>query len=196
MAVRITRRDFLNGMAIGAGASLIAPADLLAQVDPTAVMTSASSVYYLPTLTGMRGSHAGSFEVAHALAWSGGKPAEYRGVSGSDQRMSLFDQDLSTLPRARSWGNLMILNEWHWRYGDTAPMAVHEQYWQTRLVCPGGGDYVWNEEFKTMESTVFGCPARPKQPASLATPLTKIKQLGMGLTFEDNGLRAKVELTR
>ena len=26
---------------------------------------------YPPTLTGMRGSHAGSFEVAHALAWEG-----------------------------------------------------------------------------------------------------------------------------
>ena len=78
MAVRITRRDFLSGIAVGAGTSLLAPADLLAQVDPTA--PGDSSVYYPPTLTGMRGSHAGSFEVAHALAWNGEKPAEYRAL--------------------------------------------------------------------------------------------------------------------
>ena len=47
MAVRITRRDFLSGIAVGAGTSLLAPADLLAQVDPTA--PGDSSVYYPPT---------------------------------------------------------------------------------------------------------------------------------------------------
>ena len=78
----ITRRDFLNGVAIGAGGLLAAPwleALLAAQ-------TSASSAqdrpgYYPPTLTGMRGSHPGSFEVAHALRdgtfWEkAGKPVD------------------------------------------------------------------------------------------------------------------------
>ena len=37
-----------------------------------------SSVYYPPTRTGMRGSHPGPYEVAHALAWSGQKPARHR----------------------------------------------------------------------------------------------------------------------
>ena len=32
---------------------------------------------YPPILTGMRGSHPGSFEVAHALAWQGQKPEKY-----------------------------------------------------------------------------------------------------------------------
>jgi spermidine dehydrogenase len=73
MKYKITRRDFLNGVAIGAGTSLLAPAELFAQSDP-----GASSIYYPPTLTGMRGSHPGSFEVMHALAWRGRKPAEHR----------------------------------------------------------------------------------------------------------------------
>ena len=80
MAVRVTRRDFLNGMAVGVGASLIAPGELLAQVDPTLATSAVSSSYYPPTLTGMRGSHPGSFEVAHALAWGGQKPAEYKAL--------------------------------------------------------------------------------------------------------------------
>jgi spermidine dehydrogenase len=73
MAVRVTRRDFMNGVAIGAGATLLAPYELLAQAP-----AGAPSIYYPPTLTGMRGNHPGSFEVSHALAWSGVKPAEHR----------------------------------------------------------------------------------------------------------------------
>ena len=73
MKYRITRRDFMNGVAVGTGATLLAPYELFAQVPP-----GASSVNYPPTLTGMRGNHPGSFEVSHALAWSGAKPAEHR----------------------------------------------------------------------------------------------------------------------
>jgi spermidine dehydrogenase len=78
MAIRITRRDFLNGMAIGAGASLLTPTQLLGQIAPSDTNPAAASTYYPPTLTGMRGSHEGSFEVAHALAWRGEKPKHYR----------------------------------------------------------------------------------------------------------------------
>src|SRR5262249_31545578 len=64
MNSRITRRDFLNGVALTVGASLV-PSPLeellaqgIGQDDPR---------YYPPLLTGMRGSHAGSFEVAHQM---------------------------------------------------------------------------------------------------------------------------------
>ena len=61
----ITRRDFLNGIAIGAGAAMLPPhllAALQHDVDP-----EKSPDYYPPALTGLRGSHVGSFEVAHSL---------------------------------------------------------------------------------------------------------------------------------
>jgi len=63
--LNITRRDFLNGMALGtvAGSSL-SPLDLLA---------AGRDASYPPLLTGMRGSHPGSFEVAHAVAWAGAR---------------------------------------------------------------------------------------------------------------------------
>src|SRR5579872_6420801 len=78
MQRRITRRDFLNGMAITVGASLL-PAGALAQAagsgadgsaqDPllAAGITQSDSRYYPPALTGMRGSHPGSFEAGHSL---------------------------------------------------------------------------------------------------------------------------------
>ncbi len=62
----ISRRDFLDGMAIAVGASLLPlgcrPADREPPFAP-----ERSPDYYPPALTGMRGSHPGSFEVAHQL---------------------------------------------------------------------------------------------------------------------------------
>ncbi|MFT7289272.1 MAG: spermidine dehydrogenase [Halieaceae bacterium] len=73
MKYKITRRDFMNGVAVGTGATLLAPQELFAQAPQ-----GMSSVIYPPTKTGMRGNHPGSFEVSHALAWQGVKPAEHR----------------------------------------------------------------------------------------------------------------------
>ncbi len=79
----IARRDFLNGVAIGISATFAS----LAASDPLAAMLAGDTFaqdaagYYPPALTGMRGSHAGSFEAAHALHdgrfWSGaGTPVD------------------------------------------------------------------------------------------------------------------------
>ena len=81
MAIEITRRDLLNGMAIGAVGTLL-PAygsEALIRLGRTE-RPDGYSAYYPPTLTGMRGSHAGSFEVAHALAWQGQKPESYEAL--------------------------------------------------------------------------------------------------------------------
>lgn len=80
MPPNITRRDFTNGVAIGTGASLLAPVDLFAQGESISPPSTAPTPVYPPSLTGMRGSHEGSYEVAHALAWGGQKPAEYRAL--------------------------------------------------------------------------------------------------------------------
>jgi len=77
---QITRRDFLNGAAISlaAGGSVSSKGVFaLEQATQKAVSYSLPSEYYPPTLTGIRGSHKGSFEVAHNLAWRGKKPEKY-----------------------------------------------------------------------------------------------------------------------
>ena len=81
MATQITRRDLLNGMAISAvGAMLPAYAGEPKVRLDSSMRLGGPSTYYPPTLTGMRGSHAGSFEVAHALAWQGQKPDAYESL--------------------------------------------------------------------------------------------------------------------
>ena len=74
---RITRRDFINGVAVTAGAAMM-PWHLVA-ADATARENSAA--YYPPAQTGLRGSHPGSFETAHSLRdgtfWeTAGKPQD------------------------------------------------------------------------------------------------------------------------
>ncbi|PWB30854.1 spermidine dehydrogenase [Pseudomonas sp. SDI] len=58
--MKITRRDFLNGVAIGIAAGLT-PLQIL--------QAAAQNRDYPPALTGMRGSHVGAFEVAHQMGW-------------------------------------------------------------------------------------------------------------------------------
>ena len=59
--VGISRRDFLNGVSLAIGGSML----------PVSLTSPARAQelpgYYPPALTGMRGSHAGAYEVAHAL---------------------------------------------------------------------------------------------------------------------------------
>jgi hypothetical protein len=66
----ITRRDFLNGVSVALAASVFNPARALAFEDSHAGKIEADS--YPPTLTGMRGDHPGSFEVAHQMRDQGG----------------------------------------------------------------------------------------------------------------------------
>jgi spermidine dehydrogenase len=66
MKRRISRRDFMNGAALGAAGLVTAPGWLqalaLSELDP-----EKAPGYYPPALTGLRGSHEGSYQAAHAL---------------------------------------------------------------------------------------------------------------------------------
>jgi len=100
----ISRRDFLNGVAIGTGAaaaeSLLpglawADEDLSPQNKPG---------YYPPALTGLRGSHPGSFEDAHKLRdgnfWkSSGQPTD----TGESYDLVIVGGGISGLAAAYFW---------------------------------------------------------------------------------------------
>ncbi len=100
MKCPISRRDFLNGVAVGVGGALAGETLLAAGVvdgDRAGGLYAATSHsdgsdmpekaagYYPPALTGMRGNHDGSFTYAHALRdgkkWdASGAPAEVEGT--------------------------------------------------------------------------------------------------------------------
>ena len=101
---RITRRDLINGTAVSLGAGLLS----------SKVLGSPDSVFYRqqteqqypPALTGMRGSHDGSFEVAHDLAWRGVRPDRYTALE-EHYDLIVVGAGLSGLAAAHYWRRLM-----------------------------------------------------------------------------------------
>ncbi|MGD0824911.1 MAG: NAD(P)-binding protein [Terriglobales bacterium] len=69
MSREITRRDFLNGISIAVGTSLLANSTWLHAfgIPESPFAPEKDPSYYPPAKTGMRGSHDGSWEVAHDL---------------------------------------------------------------------------------------------------------------------------------
>jgi spermidine dehydrogenase len=98
----ITRRDFLNGIAIGVGGALVSPwLEGLLAAQTSAPASQDRPGYYPPTLTGMRGSHPGAYETAHALRdgnfWEkAGKPVE----TGEDYDLIVVGAGISGLAAA------------------------------------------------------------------------------------------------
>jgi hypothetical protein len=104
--------------------------------------------------------------------------------------------DYQRMLQRRSWGNLPILNEWKRRYPNEDPVKLHAKFWQTELICPGGGKYVWNEKWQTMESTVYGHPGEPKDGPIVTPGMLGLESADFGMTFEEQGLRARAVLDR
>jgi hypothetical protein len=108
----------------------------------------------------------------------------------------MYGSDLYQL-RGACWANLPILNEWRKFDPQVDPVAFHEKWWGERLLCPAGGKYVWNAADGTMESTLLGHPSRPKNPGPVTSPfLRSLREAQMGITFQMNGLRARVDVRR
>lgn len=74
----VTRRNFVNGVAVAIGTGAVSSILSACRPQPATtdplqnkMDTTSMSGIYPPELIGMRGSHPGSFEVAHELAWKG-----------------------------------------------------------------------------------------------------------------------------
>ncbi len=95
----ISRRDFLNGVALTIGSTLVPSASLAVDESPYAPEKAAG--YYPPALTGMRGNHDGTFTYAHRLrdgeSWSeSGKPQ----VTGEAYDLAVVGAGISGLAAA------------------------------------------------------------------------------------------------
>nr|EHM1965642.1 NAD(P)/FAD-dependent oxidoreductase [Escherichia coli] len=102
----ITRRDFLNGMAITIAAGLT-PWQAL-RASPQALT---QSLYYPPTLTGLRGNHPGSFEAAHLLGREG-KHFDPKSVPVEEQfDLVVVGAGISGLAAACFWQQLQGKNQ-------------------------------------------------------------------------------------
>lgn len=146
-------------------------------------------------------------EAARAAAGNDHKPiatttqpwlGESLAIRGSGRAFDLLQAGARDAYQAHmqslAWRNLPILNEWKRRFPAEDPQSVHERLWHTRLLDPAGGRYEWNEQWQTMESTNYGHPGEPKQGPASSTVLRGLISASLGITFEDKGLRGRVEL--
>jgi hypothetical protein len=139
---------------------------------------------------------AGSGDAVAARPWLGTNVCLQAGQEFAPVLATAFHEEYTSRQQTLCWDNLPILNEWKRLFPDQDPVKVHEQFWQTKLLCPGGGSYAWNEKWHTMESTVYGHPGEPKAgPKGIAT-LAGISGINLGLNFENQGLSAKAVLDR
>ncbi len=124
----ITRRNFLNGLAIGTAAiacdPLFGAPGAAAPGKPSAPLaTQDAPGYYPPLLTGMRGSHPGSFEAAHALR--DGQPAPAPTDTGEEYDLIIVGGGISGLAaahfyRARARSSRILILDNHDDFGGHA----------------------------------------------------------------------------
>jgi len=94
--LNITRRDFMNGVAMSLTAgTALSPFELLAMNHQ-----SSAGALYPPELIGMRGSHPGSFEVAHSLARNGARWTEPTEQTDRDYDLVIVGGGISGLSAA------------------------------------------------------------------------------------------------
>lgn len=98
--------------------------------------------------------------------------------------------------QSSAWGNIPILNEWKRRYPGQDPLGIQQRFFHARLTDPAGGTYVWNEKWQTMESATYGHPGEPKPGPQRPSLLNGLISADFGLTFEDQGIRAKAVIER
>ena len=179
----IARRDFLNGMAWMAGSALLPPAlaaSLDAGPDPSAEeyflsrgITPADPRYYPPGLTGMRGSHPGSFEFAHALRDGHGADARTVSDSGEHYDLVVVGGGISGLSAAYFFRKL------HGRNPRILVLDNHDDF----------GGHAKRNEFKSGERTLIGCGGTLMiEELQLYTPqaMGLLRELGIDIHRFDN----------
>jgi hypothetical protein len=126
--------------------------------------------------------------------WLGSSVALRANAKLFDILMRADQKDLQRITQSQAWKNIPILNEWKRRYPNQDPTKLEEQLWGTRLLDPAAGQYIWNEKYQTMESPTYGQPASPKDGPTEINNWTELKKAAFGLTFEDQGVRARAQL--
>jgi len=151
----INRRDFLNGCALSVAAgSAVSPLEALAQgtLNPNALPAD----YYPPTRQGLRGSHAGSFEVAHDMRT--GKQRDVTDAGDREYDLVVVGGGLSGLAAAYFYrkqhgpGASILIIENHDDFGGH---AKRNEFWHDdRMYLVNGGTL--NVEAPSQYSTVAG----------------------------------------
>ena len=140
----INRRDFLNGVGIAITGAMFAPGEREIITRLSADNPVPQAQVYPPALTGMRGSHPGSFEVAHALrdgkSWEGVSTGEHYDMVVVGGGLSGLSAAYFFLTSAGPGARVLVLDN-HDDFGGHAKR--NEMTYRDRtLMLPGGTSYL------------------------------------------------------
>lgn len=161
-----------------------------------ALVFSINEACLLRTLERFRARREAESATPSDPGWLGESAALRISSSGVALLATLFGDDLGREAQQRTYENLPILNEWRRLFPDEDPVEVHRRILGQELRCAAGGTFVWDEEWRTMSSTALGHPAARKPAPNLPPELLEFDRIDAGLTFELDGLRARVRVNR
>jgi hypothetical protein len=98
--------------------------------------------------------------------------------------------------RELAWRALPILQEWRRLWPDQDPVAVHEKLFKVRLVDPAGGGYVVDKDGLRIFSETYGHPTEARSGPARPRFAERLKEARGGLTFENDGVRARLVIER
>jgi hypothetical protein len=110
--------------------------------------------------------------------------------------LGLAEERLEETARAQAWAALPILNEWRRLFPDQDPRELYARTLGAGMLGGPNATYVWNENWRSFESVHCGLPQAPRPSLGVRRALGEIRRFAAGLTFERDGLRARVELER
>ena len=139
---------------------------------------------------------AAASAASHGSPWPGDSMALDLRATALQAFGRSFNDDYRRQMQQTSWNNLPVLNEWRRLYPKEDPVRLHRRLWGATPTCPAGGEYVWNERWQTMESTVVGHSDEPRPGPAAPPQIAEFERFRFGLTFEPQGLRARALLDR
>jgi hypothetical protein len=126
-------------------------------------------------------------------AWLGDHASASVDVARLKMLFALFDAELDLSEEVACFANLPVLEEWRRRAPDEDPATVHARHFAVRPVCPAGGRYEWDATLRALACTEHGHPTAARRRHAPPSALDGLAQLGAGVTFEQDGVRIRVE---
>jgi len=189
----ITRRDFLNGVAVGAGGAVAGSMLPGFSFEGLGASNAAQDQpgYYPPALTGMRGSHDGSFEAAHGVR-DGKFPAKSATAKDTKEIYDLVivGGGISGLAAAYFWraknpGARILILDNHDDFGGHAKR--NELRANGRMLLANGGTWAIESPFpysKVARSLMDDLGIDPEQLAKKCYRQDVYKNLGNAMFFD------------